>query len=605
MQLDLGVDDVHVPSVPHRVAPTKTMSKLTTRQRKALPGEAFADPKNRAYPIGDANHVRNASARLEQQKSSMPASEYRAIARKIATAARRFGMKSEYNKPTAARMRGGRLRMSVTHPDGTRYDVRHLAAKHGSEASCFVELPADLALSDDASKRVWIQLAEVGHFRGHPAGEFSLTTQTFSEIVANFSRYGLLVPIDAEHASEAPATQGAIPAAGAPAMGWIHQLDNRGNGGLWGLVEWLEPARSYIKEGRYRYISPAIRFGCKDSVTGAPIGARLSSAGLTNTPFLRHMQQIAAKDHPMEQSVNVALSGKYVHAAHEYMPRIRAALRLPDIATAKMCSDHMGMLRDHFEAAGGDPNAVHEGVRLSDYLPALRDGLGVPMGMTCEDMLDLVEDMINEAMDEHVAEMHPEVTGAYSDAGTQETTMSDKELTTQLTDAKAQVMTLTDKVTTAESSSAKLTLQLKDSDAKVLELNARVLALESENKALKEDQAKQTEKLLSDKVETAFVTYKDAKKLTDDDKRAMLITLKSDSVLFDKLYPAVSPQQQHLLRDVAVGTAARASTTVPATNAIPDMKTLTDKLMKDGKSLEDATSIAFETINDQLAQPVA
>jgi hypothetical protein len=41
------------------------MAKLTTEQRNALPSKAFALPGGR-YPIHDANHARNALARVSQ-----------------------------------------------------------------------------------------------------------------------------------------------------------------------------------------------------------------------------------------------------------------------------------------------------------------------------------------------------------------------------------------------------------------------------------------------------------------------------------------------------------------------------------------------------------
>jgi hypothetical protein len=41
------------------------MAKLTTRGRNALSGKQFAGP-NRSYPIEDANHARNALARVSQ-----------------------------------------------------------------------------------------------------------------------------------------------------------------------------------------------------------------------------------------------------------------------------------------------------------------------------------------------------------------------------------------------------------------------------------------------------------------------------------------------------------------------------------------------------------
>ena len=41
------------------------MSKLTTKDRNAMPAAKFAGP-NRSYPINDVNHARNALARSSQ-----------------------------------------------------------------------------------------------------------------------------------------------------------------------------------------------------------------------------------------------------------------------------------------------------------------------------------------------------------------------------------------------------------------------------------------------------------------------------------------------------------------------------------------------------------
>lgn len=169
-------------------------------------------------------------------------------------------------------------------------EVRHMK---------LLDAPA-VALADDAlgtgKQRVWNQIAKVGQFRGHAAGPFELTPQTFAEIVRNFdSTANRHIPVDFEHASELQASEGSIPAHGAPATGWVTQLENRGAQGLWGLFEWHEPARSYIKDGRYKFLSPAIRFRSRDRVTGEPVGARLTSVGLTNSPFLDGLQPVAAR----------------------------------------------------------------------------------------------------------------------------------------------------------------------------------------------------------------------------------------------------------------------------------------------------------------------
>lgn len=45
------------------------MAKLTSRQRNAIPTKDFALPKERAYPINDKSHARNALARVSQHGS--------------------------------------------------------------------------------------------------------------------------------------------------------------------------------------------------------------------------------------------------------------------------------------------------------------------------------------------------------------------------------------------------------------------------------------------------------------------------------------------------------------------------------------------------------
>lgn len=50
------------------------MSKLTAKQRNALPDSAFAGP-DRSYPIPDASHAANAIARAVQQMEAGNISE--------------------------------------------------------------------------------------------------------------------------------------------------------------------------------------------------------------------------------------------------------------------------------------------------------------------------------------------------------------------------------------------------------------------------------------------------------------------------------------------------------------------------------------------------
>jgi hypothetical protein len=440
--LDLGTSDVHVagPGNFRKGPPTapkglKTMATISTKKRNGLRPSQFALPAQRKYPIFDAAHVRNAAARLQQAKKAGKISpgDYARAKAAIARAARRFGIKSEFNASDSPR----RLRVSATLGDGGSLHIRHL--KDGS----FSLEGVPIALGDDAKgeKPVWIELAKPGIFKGHPAGPFELNERVFSEILRNFeTTQNRAIPIDFEHASEAAATAGDIPVVGAPAQGWITSLKIEA-GRLYGLVEWGDRAREYIKSGAYKFFSPAIRFGTKDRVSGAPTGAKMTSGALTNIPFLDGLKPLAAKEATPEDApiyigfdsawtggenttvgtfvVDLKAKAALAHAPSEYMPAIRATLCMNDLATCAECSDRLETLRDHLAACGGDHTRTHEGIDLSSKLLPLRALVGAAPGASWDQVLDTIQDLIDAAIDRHEMDMHGQLDGAsmYDDGG--------------------------------------------------------------------------------------------------------------------------------------------------------------------------------------------
>lgn len=58
------------------------MAKLTGKKRKALPKKSFAVPAKRAYPINDANHARNALARVSQHGTPAEKAKVRAAVKR-------------------------------------------------------------------------------------------------------------------------------------------------------------------------------------------------------------------------------------------------------------------------------------------------------------------------------------------------------------------------------------------------------------------------------------------------------------------------------------------------------------------------------------------
>jgi phage I-like protein len=201
-----------------------------------------------------------------------------------------FGQKPA---PGAKRKRKPKTHITVDHPQHGKIEIRHMKRGLVHGEACVL---MDSAAQGTQQAPVWIQIAKAGSFNGHSAGPFEMNAKTFAEIIHNFKAHPEHIPVDFEHASESPASEGSIPHTGAPAQGWIVDMKVDQDGNLYGLVEWGSLARDYIKNGQYKYFSPAIRFGAKDRVSGKPIGARMTSGALTNSPFLSGMQKVAAKD---------------------------------------------------------------------------------------------------------------------------------------------------------------------------------------------------------------------------------------------------------------------------------------------------------------------
>jgi phage I-like protein len=154
------------------------------------------------------------------------------------------------------------------------------------------------------SAPTWVQVARAGNFKGYGGGGFTFDRATFERIVGNFHRHPAyargasdVVPWDFHHASEANPSD--VATVGAPAQGWVRELEVRqGQGGaeLWALTRWLEPARSYIKAGRYRWASVVVDFGARDPESGDKLGPTLVSVAITNNPFIEGMSPLVAAD---------------------------------------------------------------------------------------------------------------------------------------------------------------------------------------------------------------------------------------------------------------------------------------------------------------------
>ena len=177
------------------------------------------------------------------------------------------------------------------------------------------------------SPRFWMSLAEppatgliripiaiTGKWKGAEK-EFSVGLDDLNEIRENFAEKPTgEINVDYEHASEVPfGTGGPVLSAGRIVkLDKPESFNGTGKHILWGWFEPTARARELIANKEYRYISPAIRWGAKDKVTGKMIGTILTSVALVNKPFLEELPQLHLSDAAGDQKILVSLGQLHV-----------------------------------------------------------------------------------------------------------------------------------------------------------------------------------------------------------------------------------------------------------------------------------------------------
>lgn len=213
--------------------------------------------------------------------------------------------------PRAARL----LSAAVRRPGGylTKGTLFGVRSRLGAVA---LEVPAN---DVEIPQVKWINVANEGEYLGHHQGGFELTPEVMAQLVSNLRASPKYKPgpvtlpdgsvvtagsedvvqYDYEHASEMAPWEGSIPLSGAPAMGWVWDLEVRQDGAgrkqLWAL-SWLgDQIRGQILRREYKWVSIAWNPSGVHWVTGEPIGALLTSIAFTNHPFLQDLADLAAR----------------------------------------------------------------------------------------------------------------------------------------------------------------------------------------------------------------------------------------------------------------------------------------------------------------------
>jgi len=131
-----------------------------------------------------------------------------------------------------------------------------------------------------------IRIAPDGEVRSRN-GVFVIDREGAAEIIAEFQRHGVDLPVDYEHQTLGGAY--ASPSGKAPAAGWVTHLYHEPGRGLFGLIRWNPKAREAIRAKEYLFISPVLSVRKDDRRAIA-----LLSAGLTNLPAIPASEKLAA-----------------------------------------------------------------------------------------------------------------------------------------------------------------------------------------------------------------------------------------------------------------------------------------------------------------------
>jgi len=177
-----------------------------------------------------------------------------------------------------------------------------------------------IALANDQAGTVpeWICLLPHGLVRTLK-GDFLADELARQEIIRNWQARGLDVVFDYEHAT---LSKEGTPA---PASGWIVELADRGEEGLWGRVQWTERARQHLANREYRYHSPVVLVRKSDNRA-----VYLHSVALTNTPAIDGLEPLVAS---LSNVDLLQISLKEGSNVDEWLNRLIYVLQLPADST--------------------------------------------------------------------------------------------------------------------------------------------------------------------------------------------------------------------------------------------------------------------------------
>lgn len=132
-----------------------------------------------------------------------------------------------------------------------------------------------------------IQILPTGKW-DHPSyGVISITPDDIIEFKENF---------DKKIRKDIPITQGHESFDEKPAVGWFTKVDDRGEQGLWGQVDWNETGKTALKQKAFKYFSPEFHQFYEDPETREEYKNVLVGGALTNKPYFKELKAVVFSD---------------------------------------------------------------------------------------------------------------------------------------------------------------------------------------------------------------------------------------------------------------------------------------------------------------------
>lgn len=217
-----------------------------------------------------------------------------------------------------------------------------------------------------------ISILPLGHVVSQK-GEFDVDEESFEAMKAQIAQRGVDLVIDYEHQT--------LTGERAPAAGWVKEL-MLDDGQIKARVEWTLPAKQYLENREYRYLSPVITVRkADDKATG------LHSLALTNTPAIEGMS-------PIVNSLNFNSEGG--HDNMDIIKELAKLLGLGEEATEeqvaealKACVEENKSLKEAAEAAQEPPEGTKKAPGEEDTVVANKavcELLGLKAGASTADV---------------------------------------------------------------------------------------------------------------------------------------------------------------------------------------------------------------------------